>query len=424
MIGFAFRNLASRPMRTLLSVLGLAVAIGGMVGLFSIAGGLDSIVRRTFEQIPGLLVQQAGAPIPLFSSLPAHWADDLKELPGVRTVDSQAYFRVNQLDGEVIINPPRLGVGIDIEPNLRLERGAYRENLIDGRFLDLTDIAKNRCLISQEVSDQLAKGVGERFTLNGAEFEIVGIYSTGSILLDVNILMSLETCRAVGRISPDTVACFYVESNGTLTDDELKQSIEDVLAGRSLSEGGNSGGTGLGNLYRALGQTLSGQSQGSEGSETDSERSPVEIRTADDWGTRVREFSQDLNLFLMIMTAIGVSIATLSIVNTMMMSVSERTTEFGVLRANGWSQTNIVQLMTIESGLIGLLGGALGASCGWIGTLIVNSVWPDRLQLHAGLGLLVSSVVFSVVLGLIGGLFPAWSAAKLSPMQSIRRGGA
>ncbi|MEW4490023.1 ABC transporter permease [Thalassoglobus sp. JC818] len=411
-------------MRTLLSVLGLAVAIGGMVGLFSIAGGLDAIVRRTFEQIPGLLVQQAGAPIPLFSSLPAHWADDLKELPGVRTVDSQAYFRVNQLDGEVIINPPRLAVGVDIASNLRLERGAYRENMLDGRFLDLTDVGNNHCLISREIADQLAKGVGEKFSLNGSEFEVVGIYSTGSVLLDVNILMSLETCRTVGRISPDTVACFYVESNGTQTDEELKRSIDEILAGRSLAEGGNSGGTGLGNLYRALEQTLSGQSQKSGEPESGSEQSPVEIRTADDWGTRVREFSQDLNLFLTIMTAIGVSIATLSIVNTMMMSVSERTTEFGVLRANGWSQANIVQLMTIESGLIGLLGGALGAFCGWLGTLIVNGLWPDRLQLHAGLGLLVSSIVFSIILGLIGGLFPAWSAAKLSPMQSIRRGGA
>ena len=58
MLGFALANLLSRPMRTALSVLGLTVAIAGMVGLFSIAEGISNVVTRSFQQIPGLLIQQ------------------------------------------------------------------------------------------------------------------------------------------------------------------------------------------------------------------------------------------------------------------------------------------------------------------------------------------------------------------------------
>ena len=67
MFKFALGNLGSRPVRSALSILGLTVAIAGMVGLFSIAGGIDQLVSSTFDMIPGLLVQQRGAPVPLFS---------------------------------------------------------------------------------------------------------------------------------------------------------------------------------------------------------------------------------------------------------------------------------------------------------------------------------------------------------------------
>ena len=134
------------------------------------------------------------------------------------------------------------------------------------------------------------------------------------------------------------------------------------------------------------------------------------------------EFSADLNLFLTLMTAIGVVIAVLSIVNTMLMSVTERRIEFGVLRANGWSRAHILRLVTYESALLGVVGGLLGAAFGWLATLVINWSFPDRISLHAGAGLLLFSVGFSITLGVLGGIYPAWTAARLSPMEAIRRG--
>ena len=76
---FAIQNLVSRPLRSLLALAGLSVAIAGMVGLFSVAEGIDRMVTDTFSRIPGLAMMQAGAPLPLFSRMPAAWAEEIEQ---------------------------------------------------------------------------------------------------------------------------------------------------------------------------------------------------------------------------------------------------------------------------------------------------------------------------------------------------------
>jgi putative ABC transport system permease protein len=94
----------------------------------------------------------------------------------------------------------------------------------------------------------------------------------------------------------------------------------------------------------------------------------------------------------------------------------------GILKANGWSKTDVLKLITLESALIGLGGGLLGSFLGWLGTQIVNHTWPTRVELYAGPGLLSFSVSFAVALGILGGLYPAFWAMRMMPMDAIRRG--
>jgi putative ABC transport system permease protein len=82
----------------------------------------------------------------------------------------------------------------------------------------------------------------------------------------------------------------------------------------------------------------------------------------------------------------------------------------------------VLRLVTCESALLGVCGGVLGAVFGWIATLVINWYFPDRVHLYAGGLLLAFSVVFSTGLGVLGGVYPAWLAARLSPMEAIRRG--
>jgi putative ABC transport system permease protein len=244
--------------------------------------------------------------------------------------------------------------------------------------------------------------------------------------------VDIGTVRKETRSAEDTVSCFYVEADGSLPKSEVKASIEQTFGNRAVGAWEPSG-TGLGNplgeLFKALDRQLrptlpapAPTAVTNSTGEITPEESSVEVRSAEDWADRFDEFSEDLNLFLMVMTTVGVVIAVLSIVNTMLMSVTERTIDFGILRANGWRTRDILLLITYESAAIGLVGGIFGAICGWLVTLFVNWNWPDRMQLFASPPLLAFSLLFSVVMGIVGGLYPAWLASRMSPMDAIRRG--
>ena len=156
--------------------------------------------------------------------------------------------------------------------------------------------------------------------------------------------------------------------------------------------------------------------------ESQSDDVPLDIKSADDLAEKFNEFSGDLDIFLALMTGIGLTIAVLSILNTMLMSVSERIIEFGILKANGWSRSDVMKLITAESATLGFAGGFCGCLLGWGLTLFVNWNWSDHIRLLASPGLLLFSLIFATVLGVAGGLYPAVWATRMMPMDAIRRG--
>jgi putative ABC transport system permease protein len=105
-----------------------------------------------------------------------------------------------------------------------------------------------------------------------------------------------------------------------------------------------------------------------------------------------------------------------------LMSTSERYVEFGVLRTNGWSRANVLSLVTLESAYLGLLSGVVGCVLALAGVAAVNQVASEGIHLTMPLWLLGLGVGLSVVTGTLGGLYPAWRAAGLVPMDAIRAG--
>jgi len=507
MLRFAVRNLLSRPARSVLSLLGLTVAIVGMVGLFSVAEGIDATVEETFERIPGLIVMQRGAPIPLFSRVPKSWAKEIEEVPGVNVVSAEIWVRVNVINGKKIVSPPRFLFGADIESHQELIYSVYADALVEGRYLNESDQGKYHTVVSRQIAEEFDAGVGDKLTVNGVDFEIVGIYHCGSLLLDIAIIVDQPIVRQMSLFDPDVVCSFYVEPTGEIPNEKLVEWIREMFRGRDLASwqpsslvfGGSSGSASGGSSTSSTASTrnrmstsmpsgnplvdlvrtadrqlksLSGtasdkpeagraEDQAADGGKADSETAegektdgkkpgdemaesgvagqpgentlaeateddeadnPLEVRTAADWAERFDDFSSDLDIFLTIMTSIGLTIAVLSIINTMLMSVSERIIEFGILKANGWSRSDVMKLITFESGVLGLAGGVCGALLGWIGTLVINANWPEHIRLLASPGLLAFSIFFATVMGMAGGLYPALWATRMMPMDAIRRG--
>lgn len=468
MLKFAIRNLLSRPARSLLSLLGLTVAIMGMVGLFSVAEGIDETVEKTFNRIPGLVCMQRGAPIPLFSRIPTKWREEIEVLPGVNVVSAEIWLRVNLIGKKRIMSPPRFLFGADLDSHAKLKYSVYGSAIQQGRYLNLDDKRQPHCVISKQIAEENKVGLGDHFTVNGIDLEVVGIYHCGSLLLDVAIVVDQSYLRHLGLFDPGAVCSFYVEPTGEIPTEQLGEQIKAIFKGRSQTSwqptsllsgmfGGLSAATSpveqvttttdseLNPIVSVLRQTdaaiksignhsttsseeslsdatPSPTSSGDSGDSKDDDEGPLEIRSSSDWAERFGEFTEDLDIFLGIMTSIGLTIAVLSIINTMLMSVSERIIEFGILKANGWSRSEVMRLITFESATLGFGGGVLGSMAGWGLTHVVNWKWPEHVHLLASPGLMLFSLGFATTLGMLGGLYPAIWATRMMPMDAIRRG--
>jgi putative ABC transport system permease protein len=124
----------------------------------------------------------------------------------------------------------------------------------------------------------------------------------------------------------------------------------------------------------------------------------------------------------MMTVSLALLVGIVGIINTMLMSTTERFVEFGVLRTNGWSESNILTLVTLESALLGLMSGVVGCALALIGTSVANQFIGGGVRLGVTPWLLGLGISLSVLMGTLGGLYPAWRAARLVPMEAIRLG--
>ncbi|MGQ0635889.1 MAG: ABC transporter permease [Planctomycetaceae bacterium] len=449
MFRFAWKNLWSRPVRSLLALCGLTVAIAGMVGLFSVAEGIEDTITSTFGKVPGLTIMQPGAPIPLFSRLPARWADEIRAVDGVHAVHPEVWVRAHVIDGKPTVSPPRFLFGSDLREAGKLSYSVYRAGLKPGgRMLDETDRGTLNVLVSQAIADEFHKQIGDPLRVDGRDCKIVGVYECQSMFLDVAIILDIDEVRRLGRIGADSVCNFYVEPLPRADRDDLARRLRAIFRGREPDAwtptlalaaelpAEKPADKLVQSLASALGTMLQTPDTSADRTPSDAAASeipassvtpgshelPVEVRSPSDWAGEFKRFTADLDLFLTLMTGIGVTIAFVGIVNTMLMSVTERFIEFGILKANGWTSGDVLRLIGSESALLGLGGGVAGSAVGWVATQVINARWPTRIHLYASPKLLLFSLCFSVVLGILGGLYPALRAARMMPMEAIRRG--
>ncbi len=403
---FAWLNLLTRPLRTFLALVGLSVPILGVIGLFSVSDGLRNLVGNTLDKIKGVMVLRENVPTPVFSKLPANLADKLWAVPGVRAVAPELWGLPPTIEDVSLIprNPleflqktkeqkiqsfldATVIQGQDIPAHRGLKSAVYPAALKKGRFLTPDDRGKPNIVISQKIAEQhkdpsgRPKAVGDKLKIGVQAFDIIGIYETGSMFLDVIIVMDIGEARKLLGEAEDKVSSFYVEATDPGQIDEVAKQIEATvvdpkLDARSMSE------------FAANFGTVMGQ----------------------------------LDTFLLMTVSLALLVGVIGIINTMLMSTTERFVEFGVLRTNGWSRGNVLGLVTLESAFLGLMAGLIGCLMALGLTLVANQFITGGLHLEFHARHVLLGLGLSVVMGTLGGFYPAWKASRLVPMDAIRLG--
>jgi putative ABC transport system permease protein len=143
----------------------------------------------------------------------------------------------------------------------------------------------------------------------------------------------------------------------------------------------------------------------------------------------MRQFFAVLDVFLAIFGSLALAVASIGIVNTLVMAILERRREIGIMKALGASDADVRGLFFAEAGAMGLVGGAGGVGLGWgIGRLInfATNIYLERQHFPSAqiwsvpLWLVLGAITFSIVVSLLSGLYPAGRAARLDPVQALR----
>jgi putative ABC transport system permease protein len=144
------------------------------------------------------------------------------------------------------------------------------------------------------------------------------------------------------------------------------------------------------------------------------------------------EFKRLFILFDMALAVVGtiaLVVATLGITNTMIMSIMERYREIGIMKAVGANDSDVRLIILVESAVIGFFGGVLGLLLGKLGTMGVNALANYYVQKQAGTELaffhfpswlVISAIVFSILISMIAGLYPANRAARIEPVEALK----
>ncbi len=374
----ALRNLMRQPTRTTLTLVGIGIAIMSMVGLGGLTEGLTEEMSTMVGSGVHLAAMEADASIDL-STIDQRTVRRVADVPGVRSAEGflTGYTAVGDLPFFVIFG---------YHPRGQLIR--------DFEIVEGEPLRTNRQIVLGRVAaENLNKRVGQTMRLFDSSFHIVGIYETGVAFEDGGGVVTLRDAqRLFGQ--PRKVSFMGIQLEDPLQEDDVR------FVGIALDNPG----------------------------QAEAVIDEIEARFPEVQVSRASEFSEDV-VDLQLMQDSTWAIAFLALLvggagmmNTMVMSVFERTREIGVLRALGWRRGRILSMILRESLALSLLGAVLGlvTGVGLIGVLNQLPFLQGFVRARFSAGLFGQAFVTALVLGAVGGIYPAWRASRLRPVEALR----
>ena len=363
-----FRGLWRRPVRTGLTVFGIAIGIAAVVTLVGMASGYEKSVVKQLDVagIDVIVSNMQGGIMP--KAFDQSVREAVASMPGVAAASATLMQMLSVEDAPMMVVSGREW-GSFIWDQLRV---------VEGRMP--RDASERAVVLGTLAAGVLGKKVGDPIQIETAELEIVGIVDGQSVVENGAVILALP---------------LFQEASGY----EGRINFVNVRTAPDV------GDAGVAALCRAI-QAAHPGLRAVKSAEVVGTSQGFQVAQAMSWSTS--------------MLAIAVGI--LGVMNTMLMSVFERKHEIGVLLALGWQRSRIMSLILCESAAMGLLGGIVGVILG-AATLAVLQFAPDirgLLEPDLSWSLAARAVLIAVAVGILSGLYPAWRSSRLSPSVALQ----
>jgi putative ABC transport system permease protein len=260
--------------------------------------------------------------------------------------------------------------------------------LLSGRALTAADQGQHRAVLGSKLADNMNKKVGDTITILQQKFEIVGVFKTISVFETGGVVVLMSDYQELsGRKGKVTGFSLRVKKSETTADADVEAVRQQLLALQV--------GTGKRQKLSA-------------------ERPQKYLDNA--------AHLKLVRAMAWMVSAIGILIGVISMLNTMVMSVLERTQEIGILRAVGWPRGRVVRMVLLEAVTLGVVSALVGAVGAFAVTHLLALSPTVNGFIEGGFPLTVAAqgVAIAAMIGLLGGAYPAIRAAQLLPTEAIR----
>ncbi len=380
------RSIFRRKVRASLTILGIVIGVFALIAMGAMAEKLTLLVDGGTEYYKDkVLVSESNLVSLAPSPMSLEKISEIEAVEGVAKAQAELQMPLDEEMGAVQMGPPASIVGTDLRGQ---DFESFEVTFAEGRDLRKSD--RKKVVVGSDLVNKLGAEVGKNVKIRGKSFEVVGILEKTLTAPDTTVLMPLY----------DAQRLHYKDLPQMIRDEvDLDDLVTGIMAFMKTDYDPDK-----------VAKTIEKEVENVKGF------GPKAFN--DQIGNAVGIFTSIIFLIGLIALLVG----GLSVVNTMSMSIAERTREIGIRKAIGASEGAIVRQFLAESALIGLIGGVIGLGLGWgfisAANAAGNASGTALFLLTPRLA--IGAVSFALILGIIGGFFPSWRAARLNPVSALR----
>jgi putative ABC transport system permease protein len=407
-VKMAFDTLRSNKLRSFLTIVGVVVGVITVMLISSIISGIDTAVKKEVESFGTRSIFLYKFDIGVRTSAPTReermrkplTEEDAAAISKLSSIELAVPFLdiSNNFFGQKILVTGKNGKtssAVNLTGTYPDIEKSSTEVLVDGRWFTQSenDAKANVCLIGDTVRESyfpFEDPIGKTLEIGGSEFRIIGV------------LQKREQLFGGGGGNNDQSNIIYMPMGAAL---RLKPNADDIFILAVAREGQlDRAKDDVQDLLRVRRQVPFGQPNN------------FAMETAASIIDQFRAITSGVALAMVVISSVGLMIGGIGVMNIMLVSVTERTREIGIRKAIGARQTDILLQFLIEAATLTGFGGIVGLAIGWLLTFLIAMVFPSYVPLWAP----IAGFVASVGIGLVFGLFPAWKAARLDPIEALR----